>query len=64
MKILIKILGVILVLLVPAGTLTGILSVIFSNEVAMITGVVLVLAPLIISLIGLLVICIFCIIID
>ena len=64
MKILIKILSVILILLVPAGALTGVLGLIFFNEVAMIAGGVLIGIPLIIELIVPLVICIDDIITD
>ena len=62
--ILIKILGVILVLLLPAGLLTLSLGVWFSNEVAMATGGVLMGIPFILAFIELLVNCIFDIITD
>ena len=51
MEILIKILGVILILLVPAGALTLILGGCFFNEVAMATGGVLMGIPVIIELV-------------
>ena len=62
--ILIKILSVILILLLPAGLLTLILGVRFSNEVAMATGGVLMGIPFIVYVIELLVICIFDIITE
>lgn len=65
MKILIKILSIILILLVPAGLLTLILGSRFSNEVAMITGGVLMGIPLTIGYVIVpLVACIFDIITD
>lgn len=53
MKILIlfKILAVILILLIPAGTLSLILGTCFSNEVAVNTGLVLMGIPVIIEFI-------------
>ena len=59
MEILIKILGVIFILLFPAGFLTLMLGFWFSNEVAMIIGGVLMGIPFIVCFIELLVICIF-----
>ena len=65
MKILIKILGVILVLLFPAGVLTLILGGCSLNEVAMATGGVLMGIPAIIECVIVpLAICIFDIITD
>ena len=62
--ILIKIFGVILILLLPAGLLTLILGIWFSNEVAMAAGGVLMGIPFIAYVIELLVICIFDIITE